>query len=108
MCISLRRPDRFPAVKANAHPYDSAFWPSLSRKGTLDRYSRSNCLRSTGEHDEERVPLSIDFAALVRGKRGPQQGAVGGQHLGVAIPKVQSQGGTVFNVSVQHREGTAG
>ncbi len=32
-------------------------------------------------------PWGIDLAALMRGKRGPQQGAVDSQYLWVSVPK---------------------
>src|ERR671924_510963 len=54
-----------------------------------------------------RIPLGIHLAALMRGKRSPQQGAVPGQHLGVAVPEVHRQGGAILDVGVQHREGAA-
>ena len=46
--------------------------------GALACHGRRDCQRGVGEYDEERVTLGIDLAALVRGKRIPQQGAVGG------------------------------
>src|SRR5712691_179426 len=105
--VPLRRPDRFPRVHADTHPHGSALRPGFGREGALHRHCRSDCLRGAGEHHEERVPLRIDLAALVRGKRSPQQDAVGGQHLGVAISQVHCQEGTALDLGVQHREGAA-
>lgn len=47
------------------------------RECALNRYRRSDRLCGPGEHHEERVTLGIDLAALVRGRRSPQQGSVG-------------------------------
>jgi len=58
-----------------------------SATSALDRHCRRDRLRGAAEHHEDRVPLGIDLAALMRGKRGPQQGAVDSQYLWVSVPK---------------------
>ena len=52
-------------------------------------------------------PLGIDLVALVRGKRNPQQGAVGVQDLRVTVPEAHGQEGAALDVGVQHCEGAA-
>ena len=79
-----------------------------SATSALDRHCRRDRVRGAAEHHEDRVPLGIDLAALMRGKRGPQQGAVDSQYLWVSVPKVHRQEGAVLDVSVEHREGAAG
>ena len=106
--VPFRRPDRFPRVDADAHPHGAALRPGLGRESALDRHRCGNRLRGAREHHEERVTLGINLVALARGNRGPQQGSVDGQHLGISVSEVHRQGGALLHVGVQHREGTAG
>jgi hypothetical protein len=95
-------------VQADAHLHGPTLRPGRGRQGALHRHGCRDRLCGTGEHHEERVPLRIDLVALVRGKCGPYQGAVGGQDLGVAVPEVHRQESAALDFSVQHRQGAAG
>ena len=90
-----RRPDRFPRVHADAHPHSPALRPDRWPRGRAGMRRRGDRLRGAGEHHEERVTLRIDLVPLVRGKRGPQQDAVGRQDLGIALPEVHRQASAI-------------
>ena len=59
-----------------------------------------------GEHREERIPLRVHLAAVVRGQRRPDQRVMPGQHLRVnVVPQPPEQRRRALNVGEQEREG---
>jgi hypothetical protein len=67
------------------------------RKRTLDRDRRRHRIRSTPEGHEERVTLSVDLLASMRGERLPNQPLLLGQQLAVAgaFELLEQAGGTL-------------
>jgi len=69
----------------DAHPHPDALpaRPGVCVKGLLNLQHRRHAPPWRGEHREERIPLRIDLAAVVRGQRRPDQRVMPGQHLRV-------------------------
>jgi hypothetical protein len=57
----------------------------MALQGPLHRQYRRHALPRRGEHHEERIPLRVHLAAVVRGQRRPDQRMMTGQHLRVTV-----------------------
>ena len=100
------RPRRLPAMDAHPHPHPLPARPRMSRDGLLHLQHRRQAPPRRGEHREERIPLRVHLAAVVRGQRRPDQRMMTGQHLRViVVPQAPQQRRRALNVSEQEREG---
>ena len=68
-----RSPRRLPAMDAHPHPDPLPARPRMVLEGLLHLQYRRHAPTQRGEHGEERVPLRVHFAAVVRGQRRPDQ-----------------------------------
>ena len=101
-----RRPRRLPAMHTHPHPHPLPARPGMRLDGLLHLQHRRHARPRRGEHGEERIPLRIDLAAVVRGQRRPDQRMMPGQHLRVTVvPQPPKQRRRALNVGEQEREG---
>ncbi len=80
-----RRPGRLPAMDAHPHPHPVPARPRMGRKGLLHLQHRRHAPARRGEHREERIPLRVHLAAVVRGQRRPDQRLMAGEHPRVIV-----------------------
>ena len=96
---------RLTAMDAHPHPHPLPARPGMRLDGLLHLKYRRHAPPRRGEHREERISLRIDFAAVVRGQRRPDQRVMPGQHLRVQVfsqPPEQRRG--ALDVGEQERE----
>jgi hypothetical protein len=100
------RPLRHPAMDTHPHPHPLPARPRTRLYRLLHRQRRRHAPPWRGEHREERIPLRVHLAAVVRGQCRPDQRVMTGQQLRVIVfPQAPQQRRRALNVSEQEREG---
>jgi hypothetical protein len=93
-------------MDTHPHPHLLPARPGMRRDGLLHLQHRRHAGPRRGEHREERIPLRIHLAAVVRGQRRPDQRMMPGQHLRViVVPQPPEQRRRALDVGEQEREG---
>ena len=96
--VALARSFGFAAV--DTHPH--ADWASSERSLGLGRGGGGIARRA--ERDEERVALRVDLGAPVRTEGGPQETAMPGEQLGVAVWRLTQESCRSFDVREEKRQ----
>ena len=100
--IALLRQPRFTRVQAHTHP-DGAIC-----EGPLTVLSCTDCIGCTTEGDEERVSLSIDLDAVVRGEGSTEASAMLVQGISITLAEPLQQTSGALHVREKQGDDTCG
>ena len=97
-------PRRLTGMNAHADADLFACWPRVGKKRPLHLDRRGNAGTRRREHGEERITLSVNLLAAVRGEARPDQPMMIGKYLRVPVAQARQQRRGALDISEEKGE----